>query len=81
MVGRRRSSPRQAQSEDVGSDSKLAMARPPKRKQTEREAKVLEIMDNLRRPIPHVTHQCNTDRNDCQWHAFQHTRSSKHNHV
>lgn len=48
LVGRRRSSPKQAQSEDVGSDSELTMARPPKRKQTEREDKVLEIMDNLK---------------------------------
>jgi len=48
LVGRRRSSRKQAQSEDVGSDSELTMARPPKRKQTEREDKVLEIMDNLK---------------------------------
>lgn len=43
LVGRRRSSHKQAQSEDVGSDSELTMARPPKRKQTERE-----VMDNLK---------------------------------
>lgn len=37
-----------AQTEDVGSDSEPTISRPPKRKQTDREDKVQEIVDNLK---------------------------------
>ena len=48
LVDRRGNSRKRAQSEDVGSDSELTLARSPKRKQADREDKVQETLDKLK---------------------------------
>ena len=81
LVDRRGNGRKRAQSEHVGSDSELTIARPSKRKQADKEDKVQEMVDNLKETRSSRFTPMQLGRDDCQWHAFQRRRSSKHNHV
>ena len=81
LVDRRGNGRKRAQSEHVGSDSELTIARPPKRKQADKEDKVQEMVDNLKEIRSSCFTPMQLGRDDCLWHAFQRRRTSKHNRV